>query len=97
MQELKLHVASEIVDGTEDLWVTSDSTVIHLSIDVRTGTLRGFSCRLGPGVVAEMGETRSALSDEVYPALCIFTEDENHHASPQQFCRKYGTEWFIES
>lgn len=97
MHELKLHVASEIVDGTEELWVTSDSTVIHLSIEVRTGIVRGFSCRLGPGVVAEMGEVRSALSDELYPMLCIFTEDGNHHASPQQFCRKYGTEWLIES
>ena len=97
MQEMKLHVASEIVDGTEDLWVTSDSTVIHLSIEVGTGIVRGFSCRLGPGVVAEMGEARSALSKEVYPMLCIFTEDENHHASPQQFCRKYGAEWLIES
>lgn len=97
MRELKLHVASKIVDGTEELWVTSDLTVIHLSIEVRTGIVRGFSCRLGPGVVAEMGEARCALSDVVYPMLCIFTEDENHHASPQQFCRKNGTEWLIES
>ena len=97
MHEMNLHVASEIVDGTEELWVTSDSTVIHLSIEVGTGIVRGFSCRLGPGVVAEMGEARSALSDEVYPMLCIFTEDENHHASPQQFCRKYGAEWLVES
>ena len=97
MQELKLHVASEIVDGTETLWVTSDSTVILVTIEVSTGRVRGFSCRLGPGVVAEMGEARSALSSKVYPMLCIFAEDENHHASPQQFCRKYGTEWLIES
>ena len=97
MQELNLHVTSEIIDGTEELWVTADSTIIHLSIDVGTGTLRGFSCRLGPGVVAEMGEARSIISGEAYPMLCIFTEDENHHASPQQFCRKYGTEWLIES
>ena len=97
MQELKLHVASEIIDGVEDLWVTSDSTVIHLRIDAGRGILRGFSCRLGPGVVVEMGEARSALSSEVYPMLCIFTEDDNHHASPQQFCRKHGDEWFIES
>ena len=97
MHDLKLHIASEIVDGTEELWVTSDSTVIHLSIEVRTGIVRGFSCRLGPGVVAEMGESRSAISAEVYPTLCIFTEDENHHASPQKFCRKHGTEWVIES
>jgi hypothetical protein len=97
MRQLKLHVASEIDDGTETLWVTSDSTVILLTIDVSTGKLRGFSCRLGPGVVAEMGEARSAQSPEVYPSLCIFTEDENHQASPQQFCRKYGSEWIIES
>lgn len=97
MRELKLHVASEIVDGTEELRVTSDSTVIHLRIEVGTGIVRSFSCRLGPGVVAEMGEARRTLSDEVYPMLCIFTEDENHHASPQQFCRKHGTEWLIES
>lgn len=97
MRELKLHVASKIVDGTEELWVTSDSSVIHLSIEVATGIVRSFSCRLGPGVVAEMGEARSALSCEVYPMLCIFTEDENHQSSPQQFCRKYGTEWLIES
>jgi hypothetical protein len=97
MRELKLHVASEIVDGTETLWVTSDSTVILLTIDVSTGKVQGFSCRLGPGVVAEMGEARCALSPEVYPMLCIFTEDENHHASPQQFCRKFGAEWVIES
>ena len=96
MHELKLHVASQTVDGIEELWVTSDSTVIHLSIAVKTGTLRGFSCRLGPGVVAEMGEARSALSNEMYTMLCIFTEDENQHASPQQFCRKYGAEWVIE-
>ena len=97
MQEMKLHVASEIVDGTEEVWVTSDSTVIHLSIEVGTSIVRGFSCRLGPGVVAEMGEARSALSKEVYPMLCIFTEDENHHATPLQFCRKYGDEWLVES
>jgi hypothetical protein len=97
MKELKLHVSSEIVDGIENLWVTSDSTVILINIEVSTGIVQGFSCRLGPGVVAEMGEARSALSDEVYPMLCIFTEDENHHASPQQFCRKYGAEWLIES
>jgi hypothetical protein len=97
MHDLKLHVASEIVNGTEELWVTSDSTVIHLSIEVRTGIVRGFSCRLGSGVVAEMGEARSALSTEVYPTLCIFTEDANHHVSQQQFCRKHGSEWFIES
>lgn len=97
MHDLKLHVASEIVDGTEELWVTSDSTVIHLSIEVHSGIVRGFSCRLGPGVVAEMGEARSDLSDEVYPMLCIFTEDDHHHASRPQFCRKYGAEWLIES
>jgi hypothetical protein len=97
MRDLKLHVASEIVDGTENLWVTSDSTVILVTIDVSAGRVRGFSCRLGPGVVAEMGEVRSPLSAEVYPMLCIFMEDDNHHASPQQFCRKYGDEWVIES
>lgn len=97
MPDLKLHVASEIVDGTETLWVTSDSTVILLTIEVITGKVRGFSCRLGAGVVAEMGEARSALSPRVYPMLCIFTEDENHHASSQQFCRKYGAEWLVES
>jgi hypothetical protein len=97
MQKLKLHISSEIVDGTENLWVTSDSTVILLTIDVSTGKVLGFSCRLGPGVVVEMGDARSALSADVYPTLCIFTEDENHHASPQQFCRKYGSEWLIET
>lgn len=97
MQELKLHVASKIADGTEELWVTSESTVIYLCIDLKKSTIRNFSCRLGPGVVAEMAEARSTISDEVYPMLCIFTEDENHHTSPQQFCRKYGTEWLIES
>ena len=97
MQELKLHIASEIVDGTENLWVTSDSTVILLNIEVSTGKVRGFSCRLGPGVVAEMGENRNVLTGHVYPSLCIFTEDENHRASPQQFCDKRGDTWFLES
>ncbi|RYZ65302.1 MAG: hypothetical protein EOP09_14485 [Proteobacteria bacterium] len=96
MKELKLHVASEIVDGTEELWVSSDSTVIHLSIEVGTGIVRGFSCRLGPGVVAEMGETRNVVPGHVYPSLCIFTEDANHNASRQQFCTKVDDEWSIE-
>lgn len=96
MQELVLHVASEIVDGIETLWVTSDSTVINLDIDVSTGVVRRFSCRLGPGVVAEMGETRDVISGHVYPSLCIFTEDENHNASRQQFCTKGDDGWSIE-
>ena len=96
MEEPKLHVASEIVEGIEELWVTSDSTVIHLSIDVGTGVVRSFSCRLGPGVVAEMGETRDVVSGHAYPSLCIFTEDENHNASRQQFCTKGDDEWSIE-
>lgn len=97
MQELKLQVSSEIVDGIEELWVTSDLTVIHMSIDVSNGVLRNFSCRLGSGVVAEMGEVRSALSGHVYPSLWIFIEDENHNTSHRQLCIKRGNEWVIES
>ena len=97
MDAPKLHVASEIVDGIESLWVTSESTIIHLSIEVATGRVINFSCRLGAGIVAEMGESRNAISDERYPSLCIFSEDENHNSSPQQFCQKHGTEWHIQS
>jgi hypothetical protein len=96
MKELKLHAESEIVDGIENLWVTSDSTMILLSIEVGTGIVKGFSCRLGDGVVAEMGETRNVVSGHVYPSLCIFTEDENHNASRQQFCSKGDDGWSIE-
>jgi hypothetical protein len=96
MKELKLHVSSEIVDGIENLWVTSDSTVILINIEVSTGIVQGFSCRLGPGVVAEMGETRNVVSGHVYPGLCIFTEDENNNASRQQFCTKGDDGWSIE-
>jgi hypothetical protein len=93
---MDLHVASEIVDGIEELWLTSDSTVIHLSIDVSQGVLRGFSCRLGPGVVVEMGQCRDSRSGCVYPTFCIFVEGGNHDVSSRQYCIKRGNEWFIE-
>lgn len=96
MQAPTLHVASEIVDGLESLWVSSESTVIHLSIEVESGRVIDFSCRLGTGIVAEMGEVINALSGERYPSLCIFAEDENHNSSPQQFCQKHDGVWHIE-
>jgi hypothetical protein len=97
MRELDLHLASEIVDEIEELWVTSDSTVIHLSIDVSQGVLRGFSCRLGPGVVAEMGQSHNVRSGAVYPSLSVFVEDENRDISSRWYCFKRGDEWFVES
>jgi hypothetical protein len=97
MDAPKLHIASDICDRIENLWVTNESTVIHLSIEVSTGRVINFSCRLGAGIVAEMGEARNSMTDERYPMLCIFSEDEDHNSSPQQFCRKYGSEWQIES
>ena len=97
MDAPKLHVASEIVDGFENIWVTSESTIIHLRIEVATGRVTRFSCRLGAGIVVEMGEARNAILAEKYPMLCICSEDENHSSSPQQFCKKHGTEWHIQS
>lgn len=94
---MNLHVESEVVDGIEELWLTSDSTVIHLSIDVNQGVLRGFSCRLGPGVVVEMGHSRDSRSEHVYPMFCIFAEDENHGVSSRLYCIKRDHEWVIES
>lgn len=94
---MDLHVASEVVDGIEELWLTSDSTVIHLSIDVAQGVLRGFSCRLGPGVVVEMGHSRDSRSGRVYPSFCTFVEEGNHDVSPRRYYFKRGDEWVIES
>jgi hypothetical protein len=96
-QDLKLHTISKIDNGIEELWVTSEcSVVIHLSIDVSTGRVSGFSCRLGPGIVADMGTTTDASTNMTYPMLCIFAEYEKG-TSPLQFCRKRGTQWVIES
>ena len=95
MEEPKLHISSATENGIEELWVTSDSTTILLTIEVETGRTTGFMCRLGPGIVAEMGGSHEAGSSITYPSLCIYRENEQNEATRQQFIRKIQGEWCI--
>lgn len=96
MHQEELHVSAEIKDGIEELWVTSETTVIHLSIHVDTGEVRGFSCRLGPGMVAEMGGNRDVKTGHCYPGLFIFTEDGEHRVTSRKYVSKRHGGWIIE-
>ena len=92
MRGLELHVIAEIKDGFEEVWITSETTVIHISIDIASRSVTGFSCRLGPSVVAEMGQ-----SGDDYPSFCIFTESSDHKVGSRLYCKKQGGDWVIES
>ena len=92
MSKLDLHIISEIKDGLEEVWVTSEVTAIHMTIDINSRSVTGFSCRLEPSVVAEMGQ-----SGDDYPMLCVFTESSDHKVGSRLYCKKQGRDWIIES
>lgn len=94
---LPIDIASETLDKTENLWVFTTDTQVLLSIDTEKGTLVSFSCRLGPGVVVEMGMSRNLTSGDQYPCLCIFAEEEGHATGPLQFVRKCNGQWIVEN
>jgi hypothetical protein len=96
MRSLNLHITSEIEGGRENVWVTSDEITILLIIDIDSGAVKGFSCRLGEGVVAEMGWAHHSFPMP-FPTLCIFTEDAEHNAGPRYYCNKRESGWNIES
>lgn len=82
------------------MWVTSGTVkavVILLIVDLESHALRGFSCRLQTGIVAELGETKDVVSGERWPSLCIFAEEDGRVASPRYFCDKRGGKWSIEA
>lgn len=90
-------MTSKIADGLEEVWVTSESIVIHLTIQLDSGVLRGFSCRLDSDVVAEFGELRNALSKEAYPMLYVFTVVDGHEVGSRYFIHKRNNQWTIET
>lgn len=96
MPREELHVIAEIKDGIEELWVTSETAVIHLSIVVDTGEVRNFSCRLAPGMVAEMGPSRDVKTGDRCPSLFIFTEDGDHQVTSRKYVAKRNGEWCVE-
>lgn len=96
MRKLHLHVASEINDGIEELWVTSESMVIRLSISVETGRIRTFSCKLDSDVVAEAGESRNRKNNTVYPMLHIFTTKDEHLVGSRYYIEKGNDGWLID-
>lgn len=100
MIDLELHVASNIEEGTEEVWVTSGTVgavVVLLIVDLESHALRGFSCRLQTGVVAELGETKDVVSGEGWPSLCIFAEEAGRVASLRYYCSKRGGKWSVEA
>lgn len=97
MRSLNLHISSKVDGGKEEIWVTSDTVVVLLIVDLESHALRGFSCRLQTGIVAELGESNNVVSGERWPSLCIFVEEDGRVASPRYFCQKRGGKWSIET
>ena len=82
------------------MWITSGTVgavVVLLIVDLESHALRGFSCRLQTGIVAELGHTKNVVPCESWPSLCIFVEEDGRVASPRYFCDKRGGKWSIES
>ena len=95
MRDLELHISSKVEDGKEEVWVTSNTVIVLLIVDLESHALRGFSCRLDTGIVAELGESNNVVSGEKWPVLCIFVEEDGRVASPRYFCQKRGGKWSI--